>query len=75
MNDKTGGNRGLWDAGALAVAAVVTVLAMAWGGGSAPSAASTSVAYTQETLAQHIALRACQLLLPPGAHVSITVAE
>ena len=26
MNDKTGGNRGLWDAGALAVAVLVTLL-------------------------------------------------
>lgn len=31
MNDKTGGNRGLWDAGALAVAAAVTVLATGCG--------------------------------------------
>ncbi len=52
MNDKTGGNRGLWDAGALAVAAAVTVLATACGGGSVPSAAGTAAAYTPETLAQ-----------------------
>ena len=52
MNGKTRDNRGLWDAGALAVAAAVTVLATACGGGSAPSAASTAAAYTQETLAQ-----------------------
>lgn len=51
MNNKTRDNRGLWDAGALAAATVVTVLATACGGGSAPTAASTA-AYTQETLAQ-----------------------
>lgn len=55
MNDKTRDNRGLWDAGALAVAAAVTVLATACGGGSAPPAAST----------------AAHTLLPPGAHVSV----
>jgi hypothetical protein len=113
MNDKTSGNRGLWDAGALAVAATVTVLATACGGGSAPSAASTAAAYTQEAylrpgmpsigqLEQKVrqarqaqakaapelrkyfqcvqshgvpnqaALTACQHLLPPGTHASLT---
>jgi curli biogenesis system outer membrane secretion channel CsgG len=53
MNNKTRDNRGLWDAGALAVAAAVTVLATACGDtSSAPSAASTAAAYTQQTLAQ-----------------------
>ena len=52
MNDKISDNRGLWDAGALAVAALVTVLATACGGGSAPSAASTAVAYTQAAYPQ-----------------------
>jgi len=53
MNDKTGGNRGRWDAGALAVAAAVTVFATAFGGGSAPSAPVTA-AYTQETFVQYV---------------------
>jgi hypothetical protein len=54
MNDKTGGNRGLWDAGALAVAAAVAVLATASGGGGAPAAPVTAAAYTQETLVQYM---------------------
>jgi hypothetical protein len=80
MSDKVGGNKGLWDAGALVVAAIVTVLATACGGGSAPTAPTTTVAYTQETLTQYIPsigqleLRACKLLLPLGAHVSVNAA-
>ena len=54
MNDKTGGNRGLRDAGALAVAAAVAVLATAFGGGSAPSANVPEAAYTQGTLVQYV---------------------
>ena len=46
MNNKTGGNRGRWRAGALAVAAAVAVLATACGG-SAPSSASAPN-YAQE---------------------------
>jgi len=53
MNDKTGGNRGMRRAGALAVAAAVAVLATACGGGSDPSAASTP------TYAQELALAQC----------------
>ena len=52
MNDKTGGNRGLRRAGALAVAAAVAVLATACGG-SAPSSASAP------TYAQELALAQC----------------
>lgn len=52
MKSNTRDNRGLWDAGALAVAAAVTVLATACGSGSAPSATVTAAAYTQQTLAQ-----------------------
>ena len=52
MNDKTGGSRGLRDAGALAVAAAVAVLATACGG-SAPSSASAP------TYAQELALAQC----------------
>ena len=53
MNDKTGGNRGMRRAGALAVAAAVAVLATACGGSSDPSAASTP------TYAQELALAQC----------------
>lgn len=52
MNSKTGGHRGLRAATALTAAAAVTVLATACGSGSAPSAASTAAAYTQQTFAQ-----------------------
>jgi hypothetical protein len=52
MNDKTGGNRRLRRAGALAVAAAVAVLATACGG-SAPSSASAP------TYAQVLALAQC----------------
>ena len=53
MNDKTGGNRGLRRAGALAVAAAVAMLATACGGGSASSSASAP------TYVQEIALAQC----------------
>jgi hypothetical protein len=56
MNDKTGGNRGLRWAGALAVAAGVTVLAAACGG-SAPSASSS--ASRQPSFAQEVSLAQC----------------
>jgi hypothetical protein len=51
MNDKTGGNKGRWDAGVLAVAAAVAVIATACGG-SAPSATVAAAAYTQEILVE-----------------------
>ena len=56
MNDKTGGNRGLWDAAALATAAAVTVLATGCGVvhihvGSSGGPASTGAATYQEDLA------------------------
>ena len=52
MNDKAGRNRGLWDAGALTVAAAVAVLATACSNGAAPIAVAAPAAYTQQTLAQ-----------------------
>jgi len=52
MNDKTGRNRGLWDAGALAVAAAAAMLATACSSGPAPTAVAAPAAYTQQTLAQ-----------------------
>jgi hypothetical protein len=56
MNDKTGGNRGLWDAAALATAAALTVLAAGCGivhihVGSSGGPASTGSATYQEDLA------------------------
>lgn len=54
MKSKVSGNRGLWDAGALAVAAAVAVLATACGGGSAPSATVTTTPYGQVTFTQYI---------------------
>jgi hypothetical protein len=53
MNNKTGGNRGPWRVGALAVAAAVAVLATACGGGSDPPSASAP------TYAQVLALAQC----------------
>jgi hypothetical protein len=58
MNDKTGGNRGLRRAGALAAVAAVAVLATACGGSSAPSAASSALAGSA-TFAQELALAQC----------------
>jgi hypothetical protein len=54
MKSKTRDNRGLWDAGALAVAAAVTLLVTAFGGGGAPSATVTAAAYTPESLVQYM---------------------
>jgi hypothetical protein len=59
MNDKTGGNRGRWRAGALAVAAAATVLTagcavrVSLGGGSTSGSASAP------TYAQELALAQC----------------
>jgi len=57
MNGKTGGNRGAWRAGALAVVAAVAVLATACGS-SAPSPASSTLGGSV-TVAQELALTQC----------------
>jgi hypothetical protein len=57
MNDKTGGNRGLRRAGALAVVAAVAVLSTACGGASDQSSASSGPG--DPTYAQELALTKC----------------